>query len=36
MKMIWNFSGLTEVLKMYFGLYKSEIDIWIYIHGINA
>ena len=26
-KMIWNFSRFTKVLKMYFGLYKAKLDI---------
>ena len=34
--MIWNLSGFTKVLKMYFGLYKVKIDIQILIQGINA
>ena len=29
-----NFSGFTKVSKMYFGLYKVKIDI--FIQGINA
>ena len=36
MKMIWNFSGFTKLLKIYFGLYKVPIDIQIFIQGINA
>ena len=27
MKMIWNISGLTTVLKIFFGFYKVNIDI---------
>ena len=36
MKMIWNFSGFTKVLKSYFSLYKVEIDKQIFIQEINA
>ena len=36
MKMIWNFSGFTKVLKIYFGLYKVKIDKYTFIQGINA
>ena len=34
--MIWNLSGSTNVLKIYFGLYKIKIDKQIFIQGINA
>ena len=36
MKIIWNFSGFTNVLKTYFGLYKVEIDKHIFIQEINS
>ena len=35
-KMNWNFRRFTKVSKMYFGLYKVKIDIYIFIQGINA
>ena len=35
MKMIWNFSGFTKVLKIYFGLYKVQIDIDFYSGNVR-
>ena len=36
MKMIWIFSLFTKVLEIYFGIYKVEIDMLIFIQTVNA
>ena len=35
-KMIQSLSGFTTVLKMHFRLYEVKIDIYMFIHRMNA